>query len=151
MHERENWKWSRSVMLTPSDPMDCSLPGSCVHGIFQARVLEWGAIAFSDRYHSHHEIITNRKIIINSNTYESRMLFSLILIKRHLHTSKWFYKWKSKLSLRTFQELKCDIKYYYHYWLWISNWNNIYATFSIKEKWKRHCRKYFLFFYQVLK
>ena len=33
--------------LTPVDPMDCSLPGSSVHGIFQARVLEWGAIAFS--------------------------------------------------------------------------------------------------------
>ena len=32
---------------TPSDPMDYSLPGSSVHGIFQARVLEWGAIAFS--------------------------------------------------------------------------------------------------------
>ena len=32
---------------TPSDPTDCSLPGSSVHGIFQARVLEWGAIAFS--------------------------------------------------------------------------------------------------------
>ena len=32
--------------LTLSDPMDCSLPGSSVHGIFQARVLEWGAIAF---------------------------------------------------------------------------------------------------------
>ena len=32
---------------TPSNPMDCSLPGSSVHGIFQARVLEWGAIAFS--------------------------------------------------------------------------------------------------------
>ena len=32
---------------TLSDPMDCSLPGSAVHGIFQARVLEWGAIAFS--------------------------------------------------------------------------------------------------------
>ena len=30
---------------TLSDPMDCSLPGSFVHGIFQARVLEWGAIA----------------------------------------------------------------------------------------------------------
>ena len=29
------------------DPMDCSLPGSFVHGIFQARVLEWVAIAFS--------------------------------------------------------------------------------------------------------
>ena len=34
---------------TPSDRMDCSLPGSSVHGIFQARVLEWGAIAFSVR------------------------------------------------------------------------------------------------------
>ena len=32
---------------TLSDPMDCSLPGSSVHGISQARVLEWGAIAFS--------------------------------------------------------------------------------------------------------
>jgi len=32
---------------TLSDPMDCSLPGSSVHGIFQARVLEWDAIAFS--------------------------------------------------------------------------------------------------------
>ena len=32
---------------TLSIPMDCSLPGSSVHGIFQARVLEWGAIAFS--------------------------------------------------------------------------------------------------------
>ena len=34
---------------TLSDPMDCSLPGSSVHGIFQARVLEWGAIAFSNK------------------------------------------------------------------------------------------------------
>ena len=34
--------------LTLSDPMDWSLPGSSVHGIFQARVLEWSAIAFSD-------------------------------------------------------------------------------------------------------
>ena len=33
---------------TPSNPMDCSLPGSSVHGIFQARVLEWGAIAFAN-------------------------------------------------------------------------------------------------------
>ena len=32
---------------TPSDPMNCSLPGPSVHGIFQARVLEWVAIAFS--------------------------------------------------------------------------------------------------------
>ena len=36
--------------LTLSDPMDCSLPGSSIHGFFQARVLEWGAIAFSNLY-----------------------------------------------------------------------------------------------------
>ena len=40
---------SEIAQLYPTlcDPMDCSLPGSSVHGIFQARVLEWGAIAFS--------------------------------------------------------------------------------------------------------
>ena len=48
MHESEKWNWSCSVMSDSSDPMDCSLPGSSVHGIFQARVLEWGAISFSN-------------------------------------------------------------------------------------------------------
>ena len=33
---------------TLCDPMDCSLPGSIIHGIFQARVLEWGAVAVSE-------------------------------------------------------------------------------------------------------
>ena len=49
MHESE----SEVAQLCPtlSDPMDCSLPGSSIHRIFQARVLEWGAIAFSSRQH----------------------------------------------------------------------------------------------------
>ena len=40
---------SEVVQLCPTicDPMDCSLPGSSFHGIYQARVLEWGAVAFS--------------------------------------------------------------------------------------------------------
>ena len=40
---------SEVAQLCPTlgNPMDCSLPGSSIHGIFQARVLEWGAIAFS--------------------------------------------------------------------------------------------------------
>ena len=38
---------------TLSDPMDCSPPGSSIHGIFQARVLEWGAIAFSELVNNH--------------------------------------------------------------------------------------------------
>ena len=39
-HESEKWKWSRSVVFDSSDPMDCSPPGSSIHGIFQAKVLE---------------------------------------------------------------------------------------------------------------
>ena len=42
--------------LTLRDPMDCSLPGSSTHTIFQVRVLEWGAIAFSDT-HTHTYIL----------------------------------------------------------------------------------------------
>ena len=38
------------LCLTLRDPIDCSLPGSSIHGIFQARVLEWGTIAFSRYY-----------------------------------------------------------------------------------------------------
>ena len=38
------------LCLTLSDPMDCSPSGSSTHGIFQARVLEWGAIAFSEQF-----------------------------------------------------------------------------------------------------
>ena len=41
---------------TLSDPMDCSLPGSSIHGIFQTRVLEWGAIAFSIWKHKRPQI-----------------------------------------------------------------------------------------------
>ena len=33
--------------LTPCDPLDCSLPGSSVHGVFQARILEWATVSFS--------------------------------------------------------------------------------------------------------
>ena len=45
----EERKWSHSVVSDSCDPMDCSLPGSSVHGIFQARILDWVAISFSRR------------------------------------------------------------------------------------------------------
>ena len=41
------WWFSRSVVSDSWDPMDCSLPGSSVHEILQARILEWVAISFS--------------------------------------------------------------------------------------------------------
>ena len=48
VHESEKWKEVTQSCLTFRDLMDCNLPGSPIHGIFQARVLEWGAIAFSN-------------------------------------------------------------------------------------------------------
>ena len=47
MNESESESEVAKLCPTLSDPTDCSLPGSSIHGIFQARVLEWGAIAFS--------------------------------------------------------------------------------------------------------
>ena len=47
MERRESESEVAQSCLTLSDPVDWSLPGSSVHGIFQARILEWGAIAFS--------------------------------------------------------------------------------------------------------
>ena len=55
----------------PSDPMDCSLPGPSIHGIFQARVLEWGAIAFSDPK----DIYMQQRIIVKV----SKVIFPLLL------------------------------------------------------------------------
>ena len=53
------------LCLTHSDPMDCSLPGSSVHGIFQARVLEWLAIAFSEK-----RLNTKEMVLPNSGAVE---------------------------------------------------------------------------------
>ena len=62
MHESEKWKWSHSVVSDSSDPKDRSLPGSSIHGIFQARVLEWGAIAFSEVTSTNPNIITKKYV-----------------------------------------------------------------------------------------
>ena len=42
---------------TPRDPMDCSLPGSSIHGIFQSKVLKLVAIAFSENYPGYHQLV----------------------------------------------------------------------------------------------
>ena len=52
---------------TLSDPMDCSLPGSSIHGIFQARVLQWGAIAFSSLIMKEMQIKTTMKLFLHFN------------------------------------------------------------------------------------
>ena len=74
--------------LTLSDPMDCSLPGSSIHGIFQAKVLEWGAIAFSVL------IIRKVKLLAKSHTvtvvqFDSRIFALLLLPKININTTSY--------------------------------------------------------------
>ena len=60
--------------LTLSDLMDCSLPGSSVHGIFQARVLAWVAIAFSDN-------IATECLILELCTWKVTLLFIFVVVQ----------------------------------------------------------------------
>ena len=65
--------------LTLSEPMDYSLPGSSIHGIFQAKILEWGAIAFSDDI-----MLTIINSEINNTTLAFKNLFFINLkIKKY--------------------------------------------------------------------
>ena len=78
------------LCLTLSDPMDCSLRGSTAHGIFQARVLEWGAIAFSERevwysLKSNWREQEKKKGIIHTTF---KIFEKLLLIKRSFKDSK---------------------------------------------------------------
>ena len=73
--EREVAQSCRSL----SDPMDCSLPGSSVHGIFQARVLEWVATAFSTLRHCRPSI----------DWLLNRFSPSLIISMKYLKISDW--------------------------------------------------------------
>ena len=64
--------------LTLSDPMDCSLPGSSGHGIFQTRVLEWGAIAFSNILYYHVIFVKMKKLTLAHHYYQSNSRFYLL-------------------------------------------------------------------------
>jgi len=68
---------------TLRDPMDCSPPDSSVHGIFQARVLEWGAIAFSELILCEHQFLYilqgDREIAENEMRREPALMEFVIL------------------------------------------------------------------------
>ena len=65
---------------TLSDPLDCSLPGSSVHGIFQARVLEWGAIAFS---------LIIREMQIKTSVRYHHTMVKMAIIKKSTNNKCW--------------------------------------------------------------
>ena len=69
---------------TLSDPMDCSLAGSSAHGIFQARVLEWGAIAFSMKFppsilNNHHSEILLSATYHHQTKHMARVISLMLL------------------------------------------------------------------------
>ena len=74
---------------TLSDPMDCSPPGPSVHGIFQARVLEWGAIAFSTNCIYPAELTMNcqKHLLHNSAPSCQRTPCKMLLYKEYLTVS----------------------------------------------------------------
>ena len=88
MHESEKWKWSAQSRPTLSDPMDCSPPGSSIHGIFQARELEWGIpIAFSGYNHRSRRKIRNQ--LIKWLTLQVRKLRLINYYNGHL-SNTWY-------------------------------------------------------------
>ena len=77
--------------LTLSDPMDCNLPGSSIHGIYEARVLEWGAIAFSSPVLGSYKPKRNsfQQIIFENRYVEiSACKFTVLLILLYLTSSQ---------------------------------------------------------------
>ena len=67
------------------DPMDCSPPGSSTHGIFQARVLEWVAIAFSDWNSSMHKLFRCKSVQRRCNRTFIELLLCARLCTKHLN------------------------------------------------------------------
>ena len=77
---------------TLSDPLDCSPPGSSIHGIFQARVLEWGAIAFSVYRYTESQIGIHIESIGGTTLCSAKKPESylfLLLPCRYQHTKVW--------------------------------------------------------------
>ena len=85
---------------TLSDPMDCSLPGSSIHGIFQARVLEWGAIASPD----------NPRDLDRNNPIISWIIIFPILHLKKLRIRKTKYLWIPCLRRQSLKQQNVGLK-----------------------------------------
>ena len=88
MHESAKRKWSCSVVSNSSNPMDCSLPGSSIHGIFQAKVLEWGAIAFSSSLSLHIKHTQTSHSLVHTHTHTQKRSCEESTESSHTQSSK---------------------------------------------------------------
>ena len=83
---------------TLCDPIDCSLPGSTIHGIFQARELEWGAIVFSERVSIHIYIMGTVTVLLSHSLIRMTEKIKIILqiAKFYTNVRQWSKQGKSK-------------------------------------------------------
>ena len=143
-------KWSVVAQSCPTlcNPMDCSLPRSSVHGIFQARILEWVAISFSrgsswprDRtwvylhcrqtlYHLSHQ----------GNPYF--MLLLLFMLPVYSWEKEWKRTWQNAWQLVNSAAgyMEVEVKWLSHVWLFATTWTVAYQAppsmgFSRQEYW----------------
>ena len=98
---------------TLSNPVDCSPPGSSIHGIFQAKVLEWGAIAFSERPWSPRQIRWTGHSSRELCPFTSRFKHTLIIDDRIIMTMYWHSGWYFKDNLPNGKRILENNK-----WLW---------------------------------
>ena len=86
---------SEVAQLCPTlhEPTDCSLPGSSVHGIFQTRVLEWGAIAFSEKSHTRESLKSIQKALWHTEreTSEGRKKLFSCFLNRVINTFSFLF------------------------------------------------------------
>ena len=131
--------------LTLSDPMDCSLPGSSIHGIFHSRVLEWGAIAFSACYHKCQDcFLFYGRVIFQSYTYTHT--------HTHTHSTHYFLylvtHWRACRLLPDlgYCERCCNehgiandsLRYWFHFlWICVQGWDywivGVYRLYLIEK------------------
>ena len=97
--------------LTLQDPMDCSPPGSSIHGIFQARVLEWGAIALSE-----YETIILIKGLMLKESGNTEELYKLMLFShRNKITVRNYNSYQRPNAKGIWKHRTCFILYFTHY------------------------------------
>ena len=104
MHESAKWKWSRSVVSDSSRHHGLQPTRSSVHGIFQARVLEWGATAFSNSW----QCMANSSLAFSNFWNFKKNIFNPLLVESPVG---WIYAEVGGWQLYYISELLSVIKY----------------------------------------
>ena len=124
---------------TPSDPMDCSPPGPSVHGFFQGRLPEWGAIAFSLNMLSI-AIFNSSLIVLKSKTVRSKMVVtSYIQLLSTWNTASLIWDIVTVKCMLDFEDLvqkNCPVSH----WCWEPAWGTL-PMAKVMRKEVRHMQR----------